>query len=246
MGEEYYTISGYINSDVNQAGVPNQMSEQVIMPYSPMNMDTETYTGKCAIWLKKVDIRPRGDDGTDNSLSVRAMMAIGMPTIRIKGLVSQNHFGLTLLKGATTFPGGTICPPVGGAFTTGRGGALPVIFPFTFNEGHMDLNADTADEAGDVVATEVDGNGDGTTNVNIPSARHIVPFNNFHTTYINSQVGNPATANICSNVWGSNLTIEFLKGDLSNATSSRFQENTLKNPLYYELVIKPLKNEVKL
>tara|TARA_R110000822_G_scaffold43044_12_gene116559 strand:+ start:888 stop:1622 length:735 start_codon:yes stop_codon:yes gene_type:complete len=238
MGEEYYTISGYINSDVNDGGVPNVMSEEVIMPYAPMNLDRETYTGKCAIWLKKVDIRPR--DGIDHSLSVRGTLAVGMPTIAIRGLTSQNHFGLTLLKGATSFPGGSICPPTGGQFTTGHGGAMPVLFPFTFNEGHMDLTADLGDLAGDVVATGVVGSGSGTTDADIPSARHIVPFNNFHTTYINSQVGNPATANICSNIWGSNLTIDFLKGDLSNGTSSRFRTIGLKNPIYYELVVKPL------
>ena len=239
MGEEYYTISGYINSNVNEAGVPNHMSEDVIMPYAPMNLDRETYTGKCAIWLKKVDMRPR-DNATDNSSTIRETMAVGMPTIAIRGLTSQNHLGLTLLKGATAFPGGGVCPPSGGLFTTGHGGAMPVLFPFTFNEGHMDLNAETGDLAGDVVGTDHSGSGSGTTDVDIPSARHVVPFNNFHTTYINSQVGNPATANICSNIWGSNLTIEFLKGDLSNGTSSRFQVIAQKMPIYYELVVKPL------
>lgn len=230
-GIEYYTITGFLKTsgDYNRDGT-STLSD-LTFPTSPMYLDKERYSGRNMVWLKSFNAG--GEMVRDlKRLQIKRVLEGISPSL-ILTLPSLNSFGV----GAPTREGQTPLKDqaLGGTIFKSFPTAKICQFPFDFNTQMFPLLNDEV-EAGDVF-NDADGN------------KHIIvrPYNS---KYQNPDVGNPATALITNNVWGSRCDAFLGHSKATKAEAGVYvdaaeyvQVGGVQLAFEYELVIKPLLNE---
>ena len=258
-GLEYYHIDGYIVKNTAGTVVSNYYKSHQGFPTAPMYRDIETYNGRCAMWLKRVHL-----GGTQVQHTLRQLYKHYDCAIVLRGVGCLNQVHLQINDGLT-YPGGA--DPFLNAnapLTTARGGVGGnAIFHFTPNRGHLEADTEHL-EPGDFgygvglsLGTDNDhgtaipaqplppsaSEGDGKLTNNPATAYHLDNAKYF-TTYENDSVGNMATAVIVGNLWGADIPIEFLKGEKGTFKAGHYLPMSgLLDDVYYEFVVKPLRNE---
>ena len=251
-GLEYFRIGGYLLNDVN-GGISTEMKANQQFPTAPMYMDTETYNGRCAVWLKRVSL-----GGTQRLIEMRGLLKDAQCAIVFRGANCLNQVHLPVANGGLMPDGnGADVMGVGHRFNVALGGTgFPAVFRFSPNRDHLEaIAADiiatdkgtfSADRVIEAAATGHDGSGVKAPAVNAPATNFVYDNNKYFTTYENDNVGNMADALIVGNLWGANLEVELMFGDKGEYTAGRFKPaSNLKDDIFYEFVVKPLSNEPK-
>ena len=267
-GLDYYEITGFLqtyDADFNRGGT--DYSSEWDFPSTPMNLDSSTYNGKCAVWLKSVRI---GDNFDYDGLALRRLLSttnmnfvLQTPALNQLGIKPRVPTGGVDINGKP-LPAGSykISTGVGGS-----GGAsifTPMTFPFHPNTQHF-LEVGSKGVAGTIEKStsiaDVDeilaaavvaaaGDGGGTAGnapaVSQPAQLAFVDNAKNFLMYVNPNVGNPATSVITNNLWGSRITATILDTLLRKGEAGQYKNdviNLTKVSMEVRLVIKPLKNE---
>jgi len=230
-GIEYYTITGFIKTSgrVDAAGTSTQ--SDLTFPTSPMYLDKDRYSGRNMVWLKSFNAG--GEMVRDaKRLQIKRVLEGISPSLFLS-IPSLNSFGV----GVPAREGGTPLEDLnfGGQLFKSEPTAKMCNFPFDFNTQVFPLLNDEV-ELQDIF-TDTD------------AVKHLLvkPYNS---KYENPDVGNPATALITNNLWGSRCDA-FLGHSKCNKegagvyvdAATYVEVGGIELAFEYELVVKPLLNE---
>lgn len=230
-GIEYYTITGFLKSSGRVDAAGTSTESELTFPTSPMYLDKERYNGRNMIWLKSFNCG--AEMVRDNKrLQIKRTLEGISPSLFLT-IPSLNSFGVDVpaRDGETKL----IDQAIGGTIFKSLATAKMCNFPFAFNTQTFPLQNDEI-ETGDIF-TDAD------------LVKHIIvrPYN---CKYENPDVGNPATALITNNIWGSrcNAVLGHSKCNKTTAgiyvdAGSVIEVGGIELAFEYELVIKPLLNE---
>jgi len=229
-GIEYYTITGFLKTNGRSDAAGTSTQSDLTFPTSPMYLDKDRYSGRNMIWLKSFNAG--GEMVRDlKRLQIKRVIEGISPSL-ILTTPSLNSFGV----GVPAREGSVLSNiELGGTIFKSFPTAKICHFPFSFNTQTFPLLNDEI-EANDIF-TDAD------------AVKHIIvkPYNS---KYENPDVGNPATALITNNIWGSRCDA-FLAHSKCNKTEAGVYVDAalyaevggIELAFEYELVIKPLLNE---
>ena len=245
-GIEYYHIKGYMAPTANPS---DKMEAELDMPTAPMYKDLDSYSGRCAVWLKYFSVA--SISGTQTGI-LRNFMDTTTPTLLMRGCPSLNQLTLRVNRGQNWLDGTSPLALGAGAFARDtEGGFRDAQFTIPFNYSHMEFTTEAGILVGDIKhfpAADGDGGvaggtGDGTGN-NAPAASTLIDNAKYFTEYYNPNCGNMADAVIVNNLWGKRQIFTFC-----GLRKNKFNAGQIEHILNYEgdcsfeLVIQPLKNE---
>ena len=246
-GIDYYSLNGYISTDDAGGGGATEYKTDIEFPTAPMYRDIETYSGRCALWLKRFSF---GDKAGHQSAEMRVFLENTTPALVLKGVSALNQINLKVNNGANYPDASDPLTIANGEITTANGGYGSTIIMFNPNRKHLIQKNASVETRGDYAfrnaatsASVLGGTGDGSTG-NAPASSILIDNAKFFSVYENDSVGNPATALIVNNLWWSKIEIELMGQKDDTFHAGRFKKATgMSLDMSFELIVQPLKNE---